>query len=134
MDNASIINRLNELFEEAILYRPDNEVLEEIKQSPDSSFEKHLKYIRKLNTQAKAKLKKGFFSSVKNELDRLIKEAGENEFLNSLLAKPEYQNILALHSKYEEMTKNDEESMLIEKKMLELVKELKKELESEKGS
>lgn len=134
MDNASIINRLNELFEEAIINKPDEEVLEELRINPDPSLETHLKYIRKLNTKAKAGLKKGFFSNVKEELDRLIGEAGQNEFLRSLLAQPEYQQVLALHSKYEGASKSDEEAVLIEKKILELVKELKKRLRDEESS
>jgi hypothetical protein len=133
MDNASIIDRLNELFEEAILNQPDEEVLEELKLNPDPSFATHLKYIRKLNTQARAKLQKGIFANVKDELDKMISKAGENEFIRTLLAKPEYKLILALHSKYEGTSKSDEEAMVIEKKMLELVKELKAELGNEKN-
>lgn len=135
MNNSEIIKRLNELFEEAILKLPDEEVLEDVKQNPNLSFQKHLTYIKRLNTKAKAELQKGVSAKAKQILENLINEIGKNEFINKLLAQPKYQALAPLlFSKFKGITKEDKESMLTDRKFMELVRELKKDIKDEENT
>lgn len=135
MNYSEIIKRLNELIEEAIIKLPDEEVLEDVRQNPNPDFQKHLTYIRKLNTKAKANLQKQVSAKAKEILDNLINEIGKNEWLKELLSQPKYQKLAPqLFSKFEGITEEDKESMLTDRKFMELVRELKKDMENEENS
>ncbi len=135
MNNSEIIKRLDEFFQEAIIKFPDEEVLEYVKQNPNPAFQKHLIYIRKLNTKAKAEFQKGVSAKAKEILESLISEIGKNELINRLLAQPKYKTLAPqLFSKFEDITDADKESMLTDRKFMELVRELKEDMENEGNS
>lgn len=135
MNNSEIIKRLNELFEEAIIQLPDKEVLEDVRQNPNPAFQKHLNYIKRLNTIAKAEIQKGVSAKAKGIIESLINEIGKNELINQLFAQPKYKTLAPqLFSKFEGITEDDKESMLTDKKFMELVRELKKDMENEGNS
>ncbi len=135
MNNSEIIKRLNELFEEAIIKLPDEEVLEDVRQNPNSVFQRHLNYIKRLNTKAKAEMQKGVSAKAKEILESLVNEIGKNELINRLLAEPKYKMLSPqLFSKFEGITEEDKESMLTDRKFMELVRELKKDMENEGDS
>ncbi len=135
MNYYDILKHLDELFEEAIINFPDEEILEDLKQRPNSNFQKHLTHIKKLNTKAKATMQKRISNRAKEILDNLINEIGKNELLTKLLDQPKYQKLAPqLYSKFEEITEEDKESMLTDRKFMELVRELRKDLENDKNS
>ena len=135
MKNSEIVKRLNELFEESIIRLPDEEILEDVRQNPNADFQKHLVYIKRLNTKAKAEHQKGVSSRAKEILENLINEIGKNELINKLLAQPKYKTLAPqLFSKFEGITPEDKESMLTDRKFMELVRELKKDMENEGDS
>ena len=135
MNNAQIIKRLNELFEESIIMLPDDEVLADIKENPNPAFQKHLTYIKKLNTKAKAELQKGVSSKAKEILNNLIEKLGKEELIEKLLAQPKYKELSTqLFSKFEKITEEDKESMLTDRKFMELVKQLKKDMDNEEDT
>jgi hypothetical protein len=134
MKNREIINRLSELIEEAIINYPDDELLKEFQEQPDPDIDRNLKFIKKLNTVTKAKLQKGLWVTVKEEIDRLIQEVGRSEFLDGLLRQPQYKELLGFFSKYKEVNEEDRQSMLTDRKMLDLIKKIKEELRDEKSS
>ena len=135
MNNSEIIKRLNELFEESIIHLPDEKVLEEIEQTPKDYLQPHLNYIKKLNAKAKAKMQKSISTRAKEILEDLINEIGTNELVNRLLEQPKYQQLkVQLFSKYKGLTEEDKGSMLTDRKFMDLVKELKKDLENEEDT
>jgi len=135
MNNYTIIKRLDELFEASIFEQPDEDVLESIGDNIPIEFMKQLNYVRKKNAQAKAKLKKSINQKAKEILDKLIEEVGNSNFINSLLAQPKYQKLSTeLFSKYENISEQDKESMLKDRRLMDLIKELRKDLENEKDS
>lgn len=133
MKNSEIIKRLNDLFEEAIANYPEEDLLKEVNESDDPLFERNLKYIRKLNTKAKAKLQKGWWTSAKLEVEKLIQEIGKGGMIEQLLNQPQYEELAAFFSKYEEISEEDKQSMMTGRKMLELLKQLKEETKDEKN-
>lgn len=134
MTNREIIKRLNDLFEEAIANYPEEDLIKEIKENPDPLFDRNLKYIRKRNTIAKANLQKVWWNSAKEEIERLIEKLGKSGLIETLLKQPQYKELAGFFSKYEEISDEDKESMMTDKKMLELISKLKEETKNEKDS
>lgn len=134
MQNLTIINRLNDLFEEAIANTPSEDLFLEEDVTSDPAFNNNLKFIRKLNTIAKSNLKKKFWENAKEEISKLIKEVGKSSLLASLLGEPEYKEVNAFFSKFQNVSDQDKESMLLDTKMLELIRKLKSEFKDEENS
>ena len=132
MNNKEIIKRLSELFEEAIIRLPDDDVANYVKENPNSEFDKHIMYIRRRNTKVKSELQQTLTAKAKEILDSLISELGKNQFVADLLAQPKYQKLAPqLFSKFENITEQDKEEMLKDEKFMELVKDLKEDLKNE---
>lgn len=132
MNNSQIIKQLNDLFEESIIMLPDEEVLEDIKNNPDPAFKKHFNRIKRLNAKAKAEAQKSISSKAKEMLDNLINYTGKSAFMKQLLGQPKYSQLnKQLFSKFEKITEEDKESMLEDRKFMELIKELKQDLNNE---
>jgi len=135
MNYYKTLKYLDELIEEAIINLPDEEILEDVRNYPNPDFQKHLTYIRRLNTKAKADLQKGISAKAREVLESLIKEIGQNQLLRELLSQPKYKELAPqLFSKFEEITEEDKESMLTDRKFMELVREIKKDIENDKNS
>ncbi len=132
MKNVEIINRLNALIEEGIINYPEEELRKEMQGTTDPDFERNLKFIRRLNTNAKARLQKGVWETAKEELDKFIRETG-SELLTKLLGQPEYRELGLFFSKYENINEEDKKLILTEGMMLELIKKIK-ELKNEENS
>lgn len=134
MTNYQIIKQLNELFEEAIVNYPEEDILTNTNELNDPAFDRNLKFIRKLNTKVKAELQKNWWGSAKAEIDRLFQEMGKSNLIGQLLQKPQYQELGTLFSKFEQVSEEDKASMVTDKKMLELLRQLKKEADNETNS
>jgi len=135
MNNTETIKRLSELFEEAIIMLPDDDIANYVKENPNSDFDKHIMYIRRLNTKAKSEMQQSLTTKAKEILESLIREIGKNQFVEDLLAQPKYQKLAPqLFSKFENITEQDKEEMLRDRKFMELVRELKEDLKNEKNS
>lgn len=135
MNNFEIIKRLNELFEESIIELPDEEILEYVEKNPNPAFDKHLAYIKKLRTKALADKQKNISTKAKELLQNFMSELGDSTLLNSLLTQPKYQQLIpSLFSKFEGISEGDKESMLKDKKLMELIQKLKKDIENEQNT
>ena len=97
MKNSEIIKRLNDLFEEGIANYPEEDLLKEVNESTDPLFERNLKYIRKLNTKAKAKLQKAWWTNAVLEIEKLIQEVGKGGMIEQLLNQPQYKELDAVY-------------------------------------
>ncbi len=135
MNNSEIIKQINELFEESILNLPDEDILKEIESNSEIDFKRHLKHIKKLNTQAKANLQRSTSEKAKEILNDLINQFGKSELLSRLLKQPKYQELnLQFFSKHEGISNFDRGSTLIDRKLMELIRELKEEIEDEEDT
>lgn len=135
MNNYIIIKRLDELFEAVIFEQPDEDVLESVGDSIPNEFIKQLNYVRKKNAQVKASLKRSLNQKAQELLDKIIADIGNNNFINSLLAQPKYQRLSTeLFSQYENISEQDKESMLKDRRLMELIRELRNDLKNEKDS
>jgi len=135
MNNTDTIKRLSELFEEAIIMLPDNDVADYLKENPNNEFDKHIMYIRRLNTKAKSEMQQSLTTKAKEILESLISELGKNKFVEDVLAQPKYQKLAPqLFSKFENISEQDKEEMLKDRKFMELVRELKEDLKNEGNS
>ena len=134
MKNSEIIKRLNDLFDEEIANYPDEDLLKEVNESNEPLFERNLKYIRKLNTKAKASLQKGWWENTKLEIEKIIQKIGKETMDEHFLSQPQYAELLSLFSKFEEITEEDVRSMMTDKKMLEILNRLKEEINDDKNS
>lgn len=126
MENKHIINRLYELMIEANLNRPDEEVLLEIEKSNDPDIDRYLSKIQFYRTKSKSIINKSRFSHAKEELARLVSEYKGR--LSEMFSGEEYDLILRFHRNYKQSTEKDEQSMMENKKLLELLKKLKDDL------
>jgi len=123
METKYIINRLYDLMIEANLNRPDEEVLIEINEKKDTDIDEYISRIQLYRTKSKAVLNKHRFKQAKNELIELIdKYHGK---LSELFNPQEYELLQRFHRKYENSTEKDEQSMMENKKLLELLRKLK---------
>jgi len=127
MNNKEIIYKLYEIIMEANLHKPEEEVLEEIHQNPDSDINKYLIKIRLYRTKAKAITNQHKFSKVTEELSELINSAGDR--LKELLSVEDYSSLLRFHRNYKEFTEKDKLTMIEDKKLLELLRRLKSDMD-----
>lgn len=132
MENRTIINRLYELMLEANLNKPNEEVLVEIEKEKDPDVDKYLSKIQFYRTKSKSVINKNRFSTAKDELVNLINEYQGR--LSEMFSGDEYELLLRFHRNYKESTKKDEQSMMENKKLLDLLKKFKNDLdENQKG-
>ncbi|WP_339706757.1 hypothetical protein [uncultured Kriegella sp.] len=135
MNNTETIKRLSELFEEAIIMLPDDDIANYVKENPNNDFNKHIMYIKRLNTKAKSEMQQSLTNKAKEILESLISEIGKNQFVETLLTQPKYQKLAPqLFSKFENISDKDKEEMLKDKRFMELVRELKEDLKNEGNS
>jgi len=130
MNNKLIVDRLYEIILEANLNKPPEEVLIELDKNPDPEIEKYLGKIRFYRTKTKSIVNKTRFSAAKAELVSLINSYGDS--LKELFSGEEYELLLRFHRNYKESTEKDEQSMLEDKKLLELLKKMKNDLDDRK--
>lgn len=135
MKNTQIIKHFNTLIEEAIINTPDDNILNEIENTSNPIFAKHLKKIKRLNTKAKAELQRQKMDKVKELFEKLKNGLSNGDFLRQLLEQPKYQQLQGmLYSKFEKNTKEDNLSMMMDAKLLELLEELNEDVENEENS
>ena len=131
--NEKIFETIFHLFQEASLQKSDEEILDELEESLNASYNKNLTLIRRLNTKAKAKIQKDIADEATNSLKDLIGGLGSEQFFNQIsLKNPSLQT--QLFSKFESMTKEDEESMLTDSKFLDLVRDLRSNIHAEEDN
>ena len=131
--NEKIFETIFHLFQEASLQKSDEEILDELEESLNASYNKNLTLIRRLNTKAKAKIQKDIADEATNSLKDLIGGLGSEQFFNQIsLKNPSLQT--QLFSKFESMTKEDKESMLTDSKFLDLVRDLRSNIHAEEDN
>lgn len=111
------------------LNRTNNEVLDELKSKKENqALDRNMKFIRKLNIQAKAQINRSKFEYTRELLKKLKSEKGDQLFetLKEKLGKKEQLQFETLFRKFKSLTENDMESMLEDEKLIDLMVELEK--------
>lgn len=121
-----ILSDLYGLMMEINFHREDGEILRELQANPDPLIEKHLLRIRQINAKVRAAKNRNSFAKAK-ELLALLREKGIEEIQK--LISPEERNQLApLFSKFEKMTKEDEENIMEDQELLKMLEILNKKI------
>ena len=130
MNNKFIVDKLYEIILEANLNKPDEEVLEEIQKYNDPDVDKYLNKIRFYRTKTKALVNRNRFYKAGEELLNLINSYGDR--LKELFSGEDYDLLLRFHRNYKGSTDKDKQSMLEDKKLLELLRKVKNNLDDRK--
>lgn len=131
-ENKDFIISFYNLLMELNLNRSDLEILEQLRTTPDAEVEKSLLIVRQMKLKAKAQIKRSQLSNAQQMIEELKQKTGGkwNEFLISLTAQPQYQQLGSFFRKYEQVNEEDKLSMLNDRHLLELLKIAKEKLEA----
>ncbi len=124
--NAQILHHFYSLLLEMNFHESENDAptSEEL---ADPFIQKHLRKTKLKIAKSKAELKKSTYQSILQEIDRLRK-IGVDE-LKKLLTPRETMQLQQLFSKFESLSKKDQESIAEDEELLQLISALKNKLE-----
>lgn len=125
MDNKKIILNLHKISIEANLQKSQEEVLEILDENPNSNFDKYLQMTKQYKTKARAKLNKSRYTRAKDEVVKLIDKTGSK--IKELFTDEEYTEIVQFYNNHKNTSERDKESLLSNKKLLEILEKLKDE-------
>ncbi len=117
------LNNLYEMLIELNLYRTQEDTLVELNENPDPQIEKHLIYIKQLNTRLRANANKNRYQRAIEQL-KLLKEKGIDELIN-LFPLKEHNRLMPLFRKLEHFSPQDETSVVEEQEILQFMEILK---------
>lgn len=121
--NAEILNHFYCLLAEVNFHRDEEEVQGAPDRTGDAFIQKHLRQIKLLTAQYKAQQTKSRYQEVLKQLKRL-KDLGAEE-LKKLLTPEQARQFQPLFSKFEDLSKKDEASILEDQELLHLFSILK---------
>ena len=125
------LNNLYGLMMEINFYRSSEDVLTELNNKPDPFVEKHLKNVKQLSARFRAEANRRKYTDALNQL-KLLKEKGLEE-LKKLLSFQDQVELQPLFRKFEELTPEDEASILEDQDVLKLMEILKNRLDENAG-
>jgi len=128
-NTKQILSDLYGLMMEINFHREDEEVLKELEENPDKQIDKHLLRIKKLSAQMKAKANLARFAKVKEQL-ALLRQRGVEE-IQKLISPQERAQYAPLFRKFEELTKEDEESIMEDQEFLKMLELLNKKTDDD---
>lgn len=129
LNAKQVLSDLYGLMMEINYHRPDEVVLEELKQKPDAQIEKHLVKIRQISAKLKAQANKERFQKAIDQI-RILKEKGLDE-LKKLINPQEQADLVPLFRKFEELTEKDEAAIVEDQELLHLIEVLKNKLDED---
>lgn len=125
-NTKQILSDLYGLMMEINFHREDEEVLKELQANPDPQIDRHLTRIRQINAKARAEASHIRFAKAKEQL-ALLREKGIEE-IKRLITPQERLQLAPLFSKFEEMTKEDVESIMEDQELLKMLELLNKRI------
>ncbi len=129
-DARKILSNLYGLMMEINYHREDEDVAQELQENPDTQIEMHLIRIKQITAKLKAEANQQRFAQAKEKL-RQLKESGL-EGLKQLITPEEKIQFAPLFRKFEELNKEDEESILEDQELLKMLEILKKRIDDSK--
>lgn len=125
-----ILNNLYALMMEINLHRADEDVLAELYQHNDEQIDKHLIKVKQLSAKLKIEENKLRFKNAIEQIT-ILKNKGIEE-LKKLLEPHDQVQLIPLFRKFEELTEEDESSVLEDEELLHLMEILKDKLDDTK--
>lgn len=126
LNTKQILSDLYGMMMEINFHRDDDEVLQELLENPDPQIEEHLLRIKQISTKARAEANRTRFARARGQL-ALLKEKGIEEILR-LITPQERIQYAPLFSRFEEMTKDDEENIMEDQELLKMLDILNKKI------
>jgi len=118
-NTKQILSDLYGLMMEINFHREDEEVLKELIENPDLQIEGHLLRVKQIKAKVRAEIIRLRFEKAKEQL-LLLKEKGIED-LQRLISPQERIQYAPLFSKFEEMTKDDEENIMEDQELLKML-------------
>lgn len=123
LNAKQVLSNLYGLMMEINYHRTDEEVLAELRENADSHLDGHLLKIKQITAKLKGQENKYRFQKAIDEIKKL-KEKGFDE-LKKLIRPQEQAQLIPLFRKFEELTTEDEVSILEDQELLQLIEILK---------
>lgn len=129
LNAKQVLSNLYGLMMEINYHRLDEEVLEELQQKSNRQIDKHLIKVKQLTAKLRALENKDRFQKALAQIAKL-REKGLDE-LKKLLNPQEVGQLVPLFRKFDELTKDDEKSILEDQELLLLIEILKNKLDND---
>ena len=123
LNDREVLSNLYGLMMEINLHQDDEDILSELNANPDTQINRHLIKIKQLNAKFRAAANKKMFQQAIEQI-ALLKEKGFEE-LKKLIQPQERAQLMPLFRKFEELTAEDEASILEDQELLHLMEILK---------
>lgn len=125
-NTKQILSDLYGLMMEINFHREDEEVLKELQENPDAQIEMHILRIKQIKAKVRAETNHIRLARAIEQL-ALLKEKGIDE-IKRLITPQERIQYAPLFSKFEEMTKEDEENIMEDQELLKVLEILNKKM------
>lgn len=129
LNAKQVLSNLYGLMMEINYHRLDEEVLEKLQQKSNRQVDKHLIKVKQLSAKLRALENKDRFQKALAQIAKL-REKGLDE-LKKLLNPQEAGQLVPLFRKFDELTKDDEKSILEDQELLLLIEILKNKLDND---
>lgn len=129
LNAKQVLSNLYGLMMEINYHRSDEEVLEELQQKSNRQVDKHLIKVKQLAAKLRAQENRDHFQKALTQLAKL-REKGVDE-LKKILNPQEASQLLPLFRKFDELTKDDEKSIIEDQELLHLMEILKNKLDND---
>lgn len=126
-NTKQILSDLYGLMMEINFHREDEDVLKDLLDNPDSQLEGHLLRVKQIKAKVRAEISRIRFEKAKEQLI-LLKEKGIEE-LQRLISPQERVQFAPLFSKFEEITKEDEENIMEDQELLKMLEILNRKMD-----
>lgn len=123
LNDREVLSNLYGLMMEINLHQDDEDIFSELNANPDAQIDRHLVKIKQLNTKLRAEANKRMFQQAIEQI-ALLKQKGLEE-LKKLIHPQERAQLMPLFRKFEELTAEDEASILEDQELLHLMEILK---------
>jgi len=128
-NTKQLLSDLYGLMMEINFHREDDEVFIELQKNPDPQIEKHIVRIKQITAKIKAEANRIQFVRAKEHL-ALLKQKGIEE-IQRLITPQERVKYAPLFRKFEELTKEDEDSIMEDQELLKLLEILNKQIDND---
>ena len=123
LSDREVLSNLYGLMMEINLNQDDEDIFSELNSNPDAQIDRHFIKIKQLNAKLRAAANKKKFHQAIEQIT-LLKQKGLEE-LKKLIQPQEQAQLLPLFRKFEELTADDEASILEDQELLRLMEILK---------
>ena len=133
LNARQVLSNLYGLIIEINYHRTDEDVLNELRERPDSQVEKHLINVKQISTKLKAHANMALFQEALNQL-KFLKQKGTKELRKLFPPDERHQpELVQLFRKFEEITAKDEQAILEDQELLLIMKLLNDKLNNKEN-